>query len=168
MKMSTIFRSFCHRTNHLKGNIILPKFSPLAPPEVVMLTISGATIYDNPVKIIFQFQWRVRGLTDQMMKWLVKLDNDQLCVAVDTDHSTGDRFVYVPSQWETTLHCNVVSPWLGAYSKCSLHNIIFHQSHYTVPRGNGLINHNVRYGHMKPISYQCHTIRHRQNVRYFV
>ena len=26
-----------------------------------------------------------------------------------------DRFVYAPSQWETTLHCNVVSHWLGAY-----------------------------------------------------
>ena len=23
--------------------------------------------------------------------------------------------VYAPSQWETTLHCNVVSHWLGAY-----------------------------------------------------
>ena len=25
-----------------------------------------------------------------------------------------------PSQWETTLHCNVVSHWLGAYTKWSL------------------------------------------------
>ena len=28
-----------------------------------------------------------------------------------------DQFVYVPSQWETTLHCNVVSYCLGAYTK---------------------------------------------------
>ena len=27
-----------------------------------------------------------------------------------------DHFVYAPSQWETTLHCNVVSHWLGAYT----------------------------------------------------
>ena len=30
-----------------------------------------------------------------------------------------DGFVYAPSQWETTLHCNVVSHWLGAYTKWS-------------------------------------------------
>ena len=29
-------------------------------------------------------------------------------------------FVYVPSYWETTLHCNVVSHWLGACTKWSL------------------------------------------------
>ena len=28
------------------------------------------------------------------------------------------HFVYVPSKWETTLLCNVVSNWLGAYTKC--------------------------------------------------
>ena len=26
-----------------------------------------------------------------------------------------DYFVYVPNQWETTLHCNVISHWLGAF-----------------------------------------------------
>ena len=33
---------------------------------------------------------------------------------------TRDQSVYVPSQWEMTLHCNVVSHWLGAYTKLSL------------------------------------------------
>ena len=28
-----------------------------------------------------------------------------------------DHFAYAASQWETTLQCNVVSHWLGAYSK---------------------------------------------------
>ena len=32
-----------------------------------------------------------------------------------------DHIVYAPSQWETTLQCNVVSHWLGAYAKWSLH-----------------------------------------------
>ena len=27
-----------------------------------------------------------------------------------------DHFMYAPSQWETTLQCNVVSHWLGAYT----------------------------------------------------
>ena len=31
-----------------------------------------------------------------------------------------DHFVYAPSEWETTLHCNVVFHWLGAYAKRSL------------------------------------------------
>ena len=29
-------------------------------------------------------------------------------------------FMHVPSQWETTLQCNGVSHWLGAYTKWSL------------------------------------------------
>ena len=32
-----------------------------------------------------------------------------------------DQFVYAPSQWDTTLHCNIGSHWLGAYTKWSLH-----------------------------------------------
>ena len=32
-----------------------------------------------------------------------------------------DNFVYVPSQWEMMLQCNIVSHWLGAYTKLSLH-----------------------------------------------
>ena len=31
-----------------------------------------------------------------------------------------DQFVNAPSQWETTLQCNVVSYWLGAYTQWSL------------------------------------------------
>ena len=31
------------------------------------------------------------------------------------------HFVYAPSQWETTWQCNVVSHWLGTYTKWSLH-----------------------------------------------
>ena len=30
------------------------------------------------------------------------------------------HFMYAPSQWETTLQCNVVSHWLGAYAEWSL------------------------------------------------
>ena len=28
-----------------------------------------------------------------------------------------DHFVYEPSQWEMTLQCNVISHWLGAFTK---------------------------------------------------
>ena len=33
-----------------------------------------------------------------------------------------DHLVYEPSQWETTLYCNVFSDWLGAYTIWSLGN----------------------------------------------
>ena len=33
---------------------------------------------------------------------------------------TRDHFVNAPSQWEATLQCNVVSHWLGAFTKWSL------------------------------------------------
>ena len=36
-----------------------------------------------------------------------------------------DNFVCTPSQWETTLHCNVVSHCLGAYTKWSLRHLLF-------------------------------------------
>ena len=29
--------------------------------------------------------------------------------------------MYVPNQWETTLQCNAVSHWLGAFTRWSLH-----------------------------------------------
>ena len=35
-------------------------------------------------------------------------------------HWSRDHFVYAPSQRETTLHCNVVSHWLGTYTKMIL------------------------------------------------
>ena len=35
-------------------------------------------------------------------------------------HSCRDNSVYAPSQWDTTLHCNVVSHWLGAFTNWSL------------------------------------------------
>ena len=35
--------------------------------------------------------------------------------------ASRDHFVHVSCQWETTWHCNVVSHWLGAYAKWSLH-----------------------------------------------
>ena len=32
-----------------------------------------------------------------------------------------DHFAHAPSQWETTLRCNIGSHWLGAYTEWSLH-----------------------------------------------
>ena len=35
-------------------------------------------------------------------------------------HRITGYFMNVSGQWETTLHCNVISHWLGAYTKWSL------------------------------------------------
>ena len=42
-----------------------------------------------------------------------------------------DHFVNASSQWEMTLHCNVISHWLGAYTKWSL--VIYHASFWLRP-----------------------------------
>ena len=39
-------------------------------------------------------------------------------------HTTGrDHFVYVPNQWEMMLHCNIISNWLGTFTKWFLHRL---------------------------------------------
>ena len=44
-------------------------------------------------------------------------------------HCHRGHFVHAPSQWETTLHRNVVSHWLGACTKLSLQQVgVRHQS----------------------------------------
>ena len=46
--------------------------------------------------------------------------------AIQLSEYDRDYFVYAPNQWEMTLQCNVVSHWLGAYTKRSLyHNISY-------------------------------------------
>ena len=55
-------------------------------------------------------------------KILTKGTGDLFCHQLGRDMECLRRvhFVYAPSQWEITLHCNVVSNWLGAYTKWSL------------------------------------------------
>ena len=38
--------------------------------------------------------------------------------------TSRDHFLYGPSQWEVTLHCNVISHWLGPYMKWFLTRIV--------------------------------------------
>ena len=59
---------------------------------------------NNPFQYLSNFIWCLRFPK-----------NSQNC------YICRDHFVYAPSQWKTTAHCNVVSHWLGAYAKWSLH-----------------------------------------------
>ena len=42
------------------------------------------------------------------------------CVIQVMGSGSRDYFVYAPSQWETTLQCNIASHWLDAYTKWCL------------------------------------------------
>ena len=66
-----------------------------------------------------------------------------------------DHSVHAPSQWETTLHCNVVPHWLVTYTKWSLDFTRSHQPFWTVPSGHW------RYW------YSFDTLRPGQNGRHF-
>ena len=73
-----------------------------------------------------------------------------------------DHSVYEPSQWETALHCNAVSLWLGTYTEWSLgfwatsqYKTLFfyqvwefHNKHKTVVRLSYLYNGNSYTGKM--------------------
>ena len=59
------------------------------------------------IKIILHFEW----FLDIDMMWEAET------------HIFRDLFVHAPSQWETTLQCNVVSHWLGSFTKWTLHII---------------------------------------------
>ena len=39
-----------------------------------------------------------------------------------------NHFVHAPSQWETTLHCNIISHWLGEHTKRPLHTSCDHRN----------------------------------------
>ena len=39
------------------------------------------------------------------------------------DYTIRDQPRYAPSQWETALHCNDISHWLGAYLDWSLYHV---------------------------------------------
>ena len=78
--------------------------------------------------------WVLVGLYQSIMdKWLIRHIMTHICVMVvwiwvmalssniDQSFMQRDHFVYAPSQWETTLQCNVVSHWLGACKKWSLY-----------------------------------------------
>ena len=52
---------------------------------------------------------------------LLPSENNWVCLL--GHNKPRDHFVYAPGQWETTLQCNVVSHWLGTFTKWSLHTI---------------------------------------------
>ena len=54
-----------------------------------------------------------------------KENHDHSIIIVIPTPGNRDHFVYVPSQWEMTLHCNVIFNWVGSYTKLSLGKMLF-------------------------------------------
>ena len=55
--------------------------------------------------------------------WALVFHEVLVTMAIQTEEyssSCRDHFVYAPSPWEKTSHCNIVSHWLAAYTKWSL------------------------------------------------
>ena len=74
-----------------------------------------------------------------------------------------DHFLNAPSQWEKTLQCNVVTHWLGSYTKWSLGLCIDHNSpslvrlHMTELLAiNGLFTDIYRWLNSSPGQNGCH------------
>ena len=42
-------------------------------------------------------------------------------IGVVLNYISREHFLYVPSQWDTTLQCNVVSHWVAAFTERSLY-----------------------------------------------
>ena len=57
----------------------------------------------------------------------------------DYSDSYRNHFMYAPSQWETMLQCNVISHWLGTYTKRSLWLSGYSSSKIKKITGNGSV-----------------------------
>ena len=65
-----------------------------------------------------ELDWTVRSVFLNVTRVRVTDDNPGLMMIQVIDvsmHLSRDQSSYAPSQWETSLHCNNVSHWLGAY-----------------------------------------------------
>ena len=80
---------------------------------------SHLLIYIIPCKICNALSDWLREY--DVYKKLTQLGHFGWCYPVDYN---SDHFVCAPNQWETTLHCNVVSHWLDAYTKRSLYSSV--------------------------------------------
>ena len=99
--------------------------SPHAVLDVLTLIVSSQIGNDyHEVNILFYMFYISRkrrcvghssDVTNHEQSFSTKIPRSMWTPWISSDH-----FVYAPSQWETTLQCNVASHWLGAYTKWNL------------------------------------------------
>ena len=90
-----------------------PFLSPFPPPLVHTSAIIQWYFHDfaNPKEGLRRHDWWSMSPCHPLL-WLLSCMVTYLQVK-----SLMDHFVYVPSQWEMMLHCNIISHWLGIYTK---------------------------------------------------
>ena len=71
--------------------------------------------------------WHIYASLD-LVEWIGNYDRRHFIISV-FGASCWDHFLYAPSQWETTLQCNVVSHWLDSHTKWSLGRVTL--SHFS-------------------------------------
>ena len=109
--------AICSLENSPSGH----KSSGISTPHDVKLECWDHFLDDFSLISPTQRQWHfaVIIMTGIVMKQPIKF-----CIAITfvckNLASNRDHFVCVPSQWETMLHCNVISHWLGPYTNWSL------------------------------------------------
>ena len=79
-------------------------------------------IYDYIFVICSHHNWELYCIpVHQTKSWSAHLARYDSAGQVKNNYTCRDHFVYVPSQWETALQCNVVSHWMGAYKEWTLY-----------------------------------------------
>ena len=134
MGQSSQYNTVQYNTSGCNGVIDLVKCACLDGP-VVMTSLS---IFPCPC-LSFDHHSGHHGLAPKFNKFRGKKNEFEIvvckivailswpqCVTLPYMVScTRDYSVCAPNQRETTLHCNVVSHWLGAYTKWSLHSHVW-------------------------------------------
>ena len=106
-----------HWDTNTNGRHNVSAYLSVVAPDVV--TTTPGTVWDNKAVTMTTSEFRCdkrKRISESQLTPIA------LC-------SLRGHFVYAPSQWETTSHCNVVSHWLGAYTKCSLPEHIYAHLH---------------------------------------
>ena len=80
----------------------------------IRLISPAAALQEPPPKVC-----RTKIYEWGMLLWKSLLGWISWCLICKSSHCR-DYFVYAPKQWETTLQCNIISHWLGAYTKRSI------------------------------------------------
>ena len=70
--------------------------------------------------LIMGWHFQHLSVLDSWHRTKVRALFDTLDVQYSPWYPGRDHFAYAPSQWETTLYCNVISYWQGAFTELSL------------------------------------------------
>ena len=117
-KVKMSFRDFLYRNGPGNDGV----------PSILVQVMHARLITDVSVKSSFHWEGSAAMQPSGMAKFLLEPSNitwfrsnlvneNSLRKLLWQGSFCVCAFVYAPSQWQTTLQCNVVSHWLGAFTK---------------------------------------------------